>query len=97
MGPHATDMVILRAPAEKQHRKDDDDDEKESARPKYSERLFVAAANTNHVYSFGIAKGGQLSPLETINVSLTPLQPLGMTPLGAGHRPAEEAPIYRLF
>jgi DNA-binding beta-propeller fold protein YncE len=79
VGPHTTDMVIFRGAAAKQHRKDDDD-EKESAGQKYSARLFVAASNTNHVYSFAMGKGGQLTPIETINVSLTPLQPLGMTP-----------------
>ena len=47
-------------------------------------RLFVAAANTNNVYSIGIGEGATLEPLETINVSLTPREPLGMTPSALG-------------
>jgi len=47
-------------------------------------RLFVAAANTNNVYSIGVGEGASLTPLETINVSLTPREPLGMTPTALG-------------
>jgi len=47
-------------------------------------RLFVAAANTNNVYSFGLNEGAELTPLETINLSLTPREPLGMTPTALG-------------
>jgi len=43
-------------------------------------RLFVAAANTNSVYAIGISPGRELNLLESINVSMTPRQPLGMTP-----------------
>jgi len=43
-------------------------------------RLFVAAANTNNVYAVGVTEGKQLSVIETINVAMTPMQPLGMTP-----------------
>ena len=68
VGPHPTDMLWLNKPFSGGN---------ESS---YSGRLFVAAANTNNVFSFGIASDGQLNGLETINVSLTPLQPLGMTP-----------------
>src|SRR5579875_3094856 len=69
VGPHATDMVWLnRRPAS------------ESGESNYIARLFVAAANTNSVYSFGITRQGQLNALEAINISLTPMHPLGMTP-----------------
>ena len=43
-------------------------------------RLFVAAANTNSVYAIGISPGRELNLVESINVSMTPRQPLGMTP-----------------
>ncbi len=47
-------------------------------------RLFVAAANTNNVYAIGVGEGAVLTALETINVSLTPREPLGMTPTALG-------------
>jgi len=40
----------------------------------------VAAANTNNVYAVAVSSGNQLSVVESINVSMTPRQPLGMTP-----------------
>ena len=43
-------------------------------------RLFVAAASTNNVYVLGVTSGKQLRVVETINVAMTPMQPLGMTP-----------------
>ena len=69
VGPHSTDMVWLGKPAPA--------DEGQS---NYIGRLFVAAANTNSVYSLGVTRDGQLNTLESINVSLTPMHPLGMTP-----------------
>lgn len=70
VGPHPTDMVwINRAPAAP-----------EGSQTSFIARLLVAAANTNNVYSFGITADGQLNPIESINVSMTPLHPLGMTP-----------------
>ncbi len=50
----------------------------------YTARLFVAAANTNNVYSVGVTASQELSVIESINVSMTPRQPLGMTPSGLG-------------
>lgn len=69
VGPHATDMVLLSKPAPKA------EGSSESIA-----RLFVTASNTNNAYSFGVTKEGALTPLETINTSLTPLHPVGMTP-----------------
>ncbi len=69
IAPHTTDLALLsQAPPT-------EDGKSESVA-----RLFVAASNTNNVYSFGVSREGVLSPLETINLSLTPLHPLGMTP-----------------
>ncbi|MBV9303745.1 MAG: bifunctional YncE family protein/alkaline phosphatase family protein [Acidobacteriaceae bacterium] len=70
IGSHPTDMVWLNKPPPAE-------DQTASA---YVARLFVAAANTNYVYSVGVTRDGQLKALETINVSLTPMHPLGMTP-----------------
>ena len=55
--------------------------------PNYKARLFVAAANTNNVYAVGIAPGSTPEVIETINLAMTPRQPLGMTPSGLGLSP----------
>lgn len=69
VGMHPTDMVWLDKPAPA-----------EESGPHYLARLFVAAANTNSVYSFGVTGDAQLTMLEAINVSMTPMHPAGMTP-----------------
>lgn len=69
-GQHPSDMLWLNKPAPVG----------EENQASYSARLFVAAANTNNVYAFGVTANGEIRPTETINVSMTPLQPLGMTP-----------------
>ena len=43
-------------------------------------RIFVAAANTNNVYAAGVSDTDDLRLVETINVSTSPMHPLGMTP-----------------
>jgi DNA-binding beta-propeller fold protein YncE len=70
LGMHPTDMVWRNGAVT-----DADGDE-----VKYTARLFVAAANTNSVYSIGINQAKDLSVVERINISMTPRQPLGMTP-----------------
>jgi DNA-binding beta-propeller fold protein YncE len=69
IGPHATDMVWLgkSAPAEE-------------GGATYIARIFVAASNLNNVYSVGMTHDGQLNVLESINISTSPMHPLGMTP-----------------
>ncbi len=47
-------------------------------------RLFVTAANTNSVFSVGVAESGEMTRLETINVAMAPRQPVGMTPSALG-------------
>jgi DNA-binding beta-propeller fold protein YncE len=69
VGPHPTDMLWLNKPAPGS-----------TGESNYRARLFVAAANTNNVYAFGVTPDDQLTPLETLNVSMTPMHPLGMTP-----------------
>jgi YVTN family beta-propeller protein len=47
-------------------------------------RLFVAAANTNNVYTLGVSESGEMNAVESINVAMTPRQPVGMTPSALG-------------
>jgi DNA-binding beta-propeller fold protein YncE len=68
-GLHPTDMLWINKPAPSA-----------DGKSSYAARLFVAASNTNNVYSFGVGPDGQLSLLETIDIATTPLHPLGMTP-----------------
>lgn len=70
VAPQLTDMVWLNQPPPSEG----------ASGTEYVARVFVAAANTNDVFSLGVASGGQLSRLESINLSLTPMHPLGMTP-----------------
>ena len=69
LGPHPTDMLWL--PGK------NDPGEGEFG---WMARLFVAAANTNSVYTVGVSEGNQLRLVESINVAMTPRQPVGMTP-----------------
>ncbi len=80
VGPHASDMLWINQPAPA-----------DQGALTYVARLFVASANTNNVYSLGVTPDGQLAALESINVSMTPMHPLGMTPSalaadGSGNR-----------
>ncbi|MGA2712855.1 MAG: bifunctional YncE family protein/alkaline phosphatase family protein [Bryobacteraceae bacterium] len=70
VAPHTTDMVWREGSVEDH--------------PEITARLFVSASNTNNVYVLGATESGDLSQFETINLSLTPRQPLGTTPSGAG-------------
>ncbi len=69
IGPHPTDMLLINRPVPS-----------EKGESNYTARLFVTAGNTNNVYSLGITRDGQVTMLESINLSLTPMHPLGMTP-----------------
>jgi DNA-binding beta-propeller fold protein YncE len=71
VGSHPTDMLWINKPFTK-----------ENNGTTYSGRLFVAASNSNSVYSFGVMPDGQLTMLDPINISMTPMHPLGMTPSG---------------
>ncbi|MEO8595820.1 MAG: alkaline phosphatase family protein [Candidatus Solibacter sp.] len=52
--------------------------------PQYTGRIFVAAANTNNVFSLGVTAGKEVNIIETVNIAMTPRQPMGMTPSGLG-------------
>ncbi|HWQ53371.1 MAG TPA: bifunctional YncE family protein/alkaline phosphatase family protein [Bryobacteraceae bacterium] len=69
LGPHPTDMVWRAG-------KNDPQDGEVS----WAARLFVAAANTNSVYTVGVTESKELKLAEVLNVALSPRQPLGMTP-----------------
>jgi YVTN family beta-propeller protein len=69
LGPHTTDMIWREGK--------NDPAEGETA---WTARLFVAAAHTNSVYAVGVSESKQLRLVETLNVSMTARQPLGMTP-----------------
>jgi YVTN family beta-propeller protein len=70
VGPHATDMVWR--------------DGEVDGQPSIKARLFVSASNTNSVFVLGATETGDLARLETINLALSPMQPVGMTPEGMG-------------
>jgi YVTN family beta-propeller protein len=69
LGPHPTDMVWRPGKSE--------GDEQGTA---WMARLFIAAANTNKVYTLGVTESQDLRLVETINTAMTPRQPAGMTP-----------------
>lgn len=52
--------------------------------PPYAARIFVAAAHTNHVFSLGVTAAKDVSVVESINIAMTPRQPIGMTPSALG-------------
>jgi DNA-binding beta-propeller fold protein YncE len=70
IGPHATDMMW----------RDKVTSNEEGEQLSFKARLFVTASNTNRVYVVGVGEQREARVIETINVSLTPTQPLGMTP-----------------
>lgn len=70
LGPHPTDMLW----------RDKKTLMEEGDEFPYAARLFVTAANTNRVYVVGIAETKDWQLVETINIAMTPQQPLGMTP-----------------
>jgi len=69
LGPHPTDMVWSTGKVETA----------EGETP-WIARLFIAASNTNSVYTLGVSEGNELHLIETINTAMTPRQPFGMTP-----------------
>ena len=75
LAPHPTDMVWLAG-------KPKTDSEEEPS--PYVARIFVAAANTNSVYSLGVTEANDVKPIEAISLAMTQRQPLGMTPSALG-------------
>ena len=71
-GAHPTDLIWS-------DRKPEDLD---AAEHNWKHRLFVAAANTNRVYVYGVTESKEVRALESINVAMFSSQPAGMTPSG---------------
>lgn len=69
VGTHPTDMLWIN----KRY-------SPESNGTNYAGRLFVAASNTNSVFSFGVTEDRQFSMLDPVSVAMTAMHPLGMTP-----------------
>src|SRR3984957_14517836 len=74
LGAHPTDM-LWRDRATRA-----EEGEEGAPQASFKARIFVSAANTNNVYSVGVSDSGDLRVVETINISMTPNHPLGMTP-----------------
>jgi YVTN family beta-propeller protein len=74
IGAHASDMVWRRGAPEAP----------EGTEPAYAARIFVAAANTNNVFAVSVSAAKELNLVESINIAMTPRQPLGMTPSALG-------------
>ena len=74
IGAHASDMIWRNGGPEMP----------EGQPAPYNARIFVAAASTNNVFSVGVTATKELSVIESINVAMTPRQPLGMTPSALG-------------
>lgn len=69
LGPQPTDMVWRAGK----------NDPQDGELP-WAARLFIAAANTNSVYTVGVTESKELKLAEVVNVALSPRQPLGVTP-----------------
>jgi len=69
LGPHPTDMIWAGGKSDAS-----------AGEGAYAARLFIAASNTNSVYTLGVSEDKELHLIETINTAMTPRQPAGMTP-----------------
>jgi len=77
LGAHTTDMVIS-------DRKPDAIETPEGAKEAspFVYRIFITAGNTNRAYVVGLTESKEMRLAESINLALTPRQPVGMTPSG---------------
>lgn len=77
LGSHTTDMVLS-------DRKPDAVETPEGGKEAspFVHRIFVTAGNTNRAYVVGLTESKEMRLAESINVALTPRQPVGMTPSG---------------
>lgn len=88
LGPHPTDMVLTDRNPETPEV--DADDKKPAKKAEKLLRLFVAAANTNSVFVVNVEEDEDLKLTETLNVAMTPRQPLGMTPTALAVSPDQK-------
>ncbi len=77
LGPHTTDMVLS-------NRKPEGD------RDAAPYRLFVAAANTNDVFVVNVSGSNEMKLAERLNIAMTPMHPLGMTPSAVALSPDQK-------
>jgi DNA-binding beta-propeller fold protein YncE len=82
LGPHTTDMVWRDKPTVIEQTSEEKEEEEEARKKSfpYKARIFVTASNTNRVFTVGITESKEMRLIESINVAMTPRQPLGMTP-----------------
>ncbi|MBL8178741.1 MAG: bifunctional YncE family protein/alkaline phosphatase family protein [Bryobacterales bacterium] len=76
LAPHTTDFVVS---GRKPDAPPSEENESQQANP-YTHRLFAAAGNTNRAYVVGVTESKEMRLIESINLSMTPRQPAGMTP-----------------
>ena len=65
-----------------------EEDEEKGPQP-WAARIFVASSNSNSVHVLAVAESKDVQLVETINVSLTPVQLLGSTPSALALSPDE--------
>src|ERR1017187_8811446 len=78
VGAHASDMVWRNGAP------DPEGTAATGETPPYTARIFVAAANTNSVFALGVTAAKDVNLVESINIAMTPRQPMGMTPSALG-------------
>src|ERR1039457_2618104 len=78
VGAHASDMVWRNGAP------DPEGNAATGEAPPYTARIFVAAANTNSVFALGVTAAKDVTLVESINIAMTPRQPMGMTPSALG-------------
>lgn len=66
------------------------EEEDENKPQPWAARIFVASANTNSVHVIAVAESKDLNVVETINVSMSPMQPAGSTPSALALSPNEK-------
>jgi DNA-binding beta-propeller fold protein YncE len=67
----------------------DDEEEKDGKKAPWVARIFVTNSNANSVHVLGVTEAKNVNLAETINLSLTPLQPAGSTPSALALSPDE--------
>lgn len=79
LAPHATDMLFV--PGRVEREAGEEAETGVAAAPlTYVARLFVTAGNTNNAYVLGVEENGSLALHETVGLSMTQWQPVGITP-----------------
>lgn len=89
LAPHPTDMIFV--PGRVEREAGEETEAGAAAAPlTFVARLFVTAGNTNSAYVLGVEENGSLALHETINLSLSQWQPVGMTPSALAYDPQKK-------